>query len=73
MTINQKSLEAKARRHAHRHGYAASKSRDRHTHLHNRGGFMPIDSRNTLVVGDSYELTPQDVIDFIAEHGDRFS
>jgi hypothetical protein len=46
-------------------GYSVSKSRDRSIHSNNIGLFMLCDDRNTVVLGDRFDASLQDVADYL--------
>lgn len=63
--ISEKALEARARRAAKRVGLIAKKSRRSVDGYHNVGGLALVDpSRNWIVEGGRYELTPDYVIEY---------
>jgi hypothetical protein len=60
------STESQARRAAKKAGYRVVKSRQRE-HGDNMGGLQLVDSyANAVVLGVKYDLTPDDVMDFLA-------
>ncbi|MDH6150498.1 hypothetical protein [Paraburkholderia tuberum] len=65
--MQEKALEARARRAARSVDLVATKSRQRQ-HCDNLGRFQLVDQYvNMVVEGVRYELTPEDVIEFCAE------
>ena len=64
-TLNETKLITKARRMAKRHGMLMHKSRARLS-IDNLGDFMLVNAdRNSVVGGQRYDWTPQDVIDYL--------
>jgi|SRR5215469_6421509 len=59
--LNPPELD-KARRVAARLGWRVEKSRKRIQDHNHQGGLMLLDEYNTVIDGEHYELTPQDVI-----------
>jgi hypothetical protein len=53
--------ESAIRTRAGRMGYSVSKSRDRSLHHNNCGQFMLCDDRNTVVLGDRFDASIQDI------------
>lgn len=51
---------------ASRMGYTVSKSRSRTLHTNNRGKFMLCDHLNTVVLGDGFDASIQDIADYLA-------
>ena len=72
-TIDQdRASESRARRAAKRVGLLAKKSRRRRNSSDNLDGFALIEPlRNIHVLGERFELTAQDVIEFCASYGQR--
>jgi hypothetical protein len=72
MTVTQigeaaeKALTAKAKRLAKRHGFAMVKGRGQFC-MSNRLQYMLLDKRNSIVAGPRFDLTAQDVMDFLEE------
>jgi hypothetical protein len=64
---NRKSSikESTVRSRAFRAGYSVSKSRDRDTHSNNRGKFMLCDGANTLILGDGFDASLEDIADYL--------
>jgi len=64
----EKALEARARREAKKAGFRAIKSRARTYSFNNQLGFQVLDAFSGFpVYGWNYELTAQDVIDWLAD------
>ncbi|WP_341313883.1 hypothetical protein WN982_00300 [Paraburkholderia sp. IMGN_8] len=64
-TMQEKALEAQARRAAKAVGLLALKSRCRLHHWNDVGGFQLVDPYcNTVIEGLRYELSPEAVIEF---------
>ena len=62
----QSSIEQKARRALRKEGYQLRKSRARNMSLDNFLGYMIVDiSTNCIVAGSHYELSLEDVMDFV--------
>jgi hypothetical protein len=62
------ALENRERRVAWKIRYLAKKSRWRRGSVDNHGGFMIIDPyRNSIVAGDRFDMSAQDVIEWVAE------
>jgi hypothetical protein len=60
--------ESQARRAAKRVGLEARKSRWRANSIDNRGGFQICDpSRNTIIAGEKFNFTADDVVAYCAE------
>ena len=53
------------RKAAERQGYYIKKSRK--TSLDNRGGYMLIDANNVIIAGEKFDLTPEEVRDWLNE------
>jgi hypothetical protein len=63
--LKERALDFRARRAAYKAGFVVIKSRSRDGH-ENQGGYMLIDpSRNLPVAGSRYDLTAEDVIDYL--------
>jgi hypothetical protein len=61
------AIEQRARRAAKKVGWSAKKSRWRANSIDNRGGFMLVEDRRSLcIAGSHFDLSAQDVIDFVA-------
>jgi hypothetical protein len=70
--IEQEHSEAQARRAAKRVGLQARKSRWRANSIDNRGEFQVIDPmRNTIIAGEKYNFTADDVVAFCAKYQRR--
>ncbi len=71
-TINSESaMDARARRAARRVGLVASRTRWRKGSIDNYGGFMVIDpNRNCPVLGDRWDLSAEDVIEYCASYAE---
>ncbi len=62
----ERSVEQKARRALRKDGYRLCKSRAKNMSLDNMLGYMILDaSTNFVVAGSRYELTLEDVMDFV--------
>lgn len=62
--------DSRARRIAKKYGFRAVKSRWRKDSIDNQGGFQLIDAyTNTVVIGEKFDATAGDVIDFILNKG----
>lgn len=48
---------------ANRKGYSLKKSRS--NSLDNRGGYMIVDENNCIVAGEHFEMSPEDVQNFL--------
>src|SRR5260370_20958771 len=66
-TLADAATESAVRARAHRMGYSVSKSRDRSLHSNNAGKFMLCDDRNTVVLGDGFDASLQDVADYLTK------
>jgi hypothetical protein len=63
---SDKTREDRLRRQANRQGLALSKSRAILPYLDNRGDWMIVDPyRNTIVLGEKWDLTLDDVEEFL--------
>jgi hypothetical protein len=68
MDTNEKVRENKARRHAWRQRLILRKSRARNWSYYNQQGYMIIDFfRNFLVAGENFDLTLEDVEEYLKE------
>ncbi len=66
----QHAWDARARRIAKKYGFRAVKSRWRKDSIDNHGGFQLIDAyTNTVTMGDKFDATAEEVIDFILNKG----
>lgn len=66
-SMNEQSREAKARRQLRKLGYQLKKSRVQRIHADNHGGYMITDQSDNVVTGSRYDLTREDVEQFILE------
>jgi hypothetical protein len=67
--LGDTALESRARRAAKRVNLVATKSRCRKNPIDNLGGFRLVDPcRDAVVIGASYDLSPNDVIEFCTKH-----
>jgi hypothetical protein len=57
--------ESALRRLATKLGYRVHKSRARTLHSNNKGGYQVVNDRNYVVDGVNYELTLEDLADFL--------
>jgi hypothetical protein len=48
-------------------GYSMSKSRDKSLHTNNCGEFRLCDDRNTVILGDRFDASLQQIADYLAE------
>jgi hypothetical protein len=65
--LSDSASESTVRARAGRMGYSVSKSRDRSLHSNNRGHFRLCDDRNTVVLGDGFDASLQDVADYLTD------
>jgi len=65
--LSDAASESAVRARAKRLGYSVSKSRDRSVHSNNVGQFMLCDDRNTVVLGDRFDASLQDIADYLTE------
>ena len=62
------AMESRARRAARRAGWIARKGRARLDTINDRGGFRLIDpDTNTIVYGERFNLSAEDVLDLVRE------
>ncbi len=67
-TKEERNLERRLRRQLSKHDYVLQKSRVRTPNPDNQGGYMIIDLyRNVCISGPKFELTLEDVEDFVKE------
>ena len=59
--------ETAVRARAGRMGYSVSKSRDRSRHHNNCGRFMLCNDRSTVVLGDRFDASIQDIADYLTD------
>lgn len=64
MSISENAIEARARRAARSVGLVARKSRWRLGSCDNYGEFMLTDERNVVVLGQRFDATPEEVIEY---------
>lgn len=67
MERKEGNRERRVRRSAYRHGLGVRKSRARkYLHSNNRGGYMVLDERNIVVLGERFDASLDDIETFIA-------
>lgn len=66
MTVAEKALESKLRRALYKDGFTLVKSRKRNISINDYGGYMIADGlNNTVVCGERFDLTLEDVRSFV--------
>ncbi len=66
MTASEKALEAKLRRALYKDGFALIKSRKRNITINDYGRYMIVNGwDNTIVSGERFNLTLEDVCSFV--------
>ena len=67
-TKEERNLERRLRRRLRKYNFMLKKSRVRTPNINNQGGYMIVESySNSCVVGPKYDLTLEDVNDFVVE------
>jgi hypothetical protein len=66
LSQTERAIETRARRAAKREGYFMRKSRAALS-IDNHGQFRLIDGNNRMVAGEKFDMSAQDVLDYLAE------